>query len=58
MSPMPPMIAVVKKKQSKKSTVDTSGRITPAYDFPVPNTPLTTKKKGQESKEKTRKDHG
>jgi hypothetical protein len=40
MSPMPPMIAVVKKKHRKQSTADTSGRITPAYDFPVPDTPL------------------
>ena len=55
MSPMPPMIAVVKKKQSEKSAVDTSGRITPAYDFPVPNTPLTTKKKAKKAKRKPAK---
>jgi hypothetical protein len=55
MSPMPPMIAVVKKKQSKKSAVDTSGRITPAYDFPVPNTPLPTKKTAKKAKTKPAK---
>jgi hypothetical protein len=55
MSPMPPMIAVVKKKQSEKSAVDTSGRITPAYDFPVPNTPLPTKKTAKKAKRKPAK---
>ena len=55
MSPMPPMIAVVKKKQSEKSAVDTSGRITPAYDFPVPNTPLPTKKPAKKAKRKPAK---
>lgn len=44
MSPMPPMLAVVKKKPHKKS-VDTSGRTTPTYDIPVPQTPLSTPKK-------------
>lgn len=55
MSPMPPVIAVVKKKLSKKSAVDTSGRITPAYDFPVPNTPLPTKKAAKKAKRKPAK---
>jgi hypothetical protein len=45
MSPMPPMAAVVKKKPRKKPAVNTSGRITPAYDIPVPDTPLPTPKK-------------
>lgn len=45
MSPMPPMVAVVKKKPRKKSAADTSGRITPTYDIPVPDTPLPTSKK-------------
>jgi hypothetical protein len=54
-SPMPPMIAVVKKKQSRKSAIDTSGRITPAYDFPVPNTPLPTKNTAKKAKRKPAK---
>jgi hypothetical protein len=42
MSPVPPMVAVVKKKPRKKSAVNTSGRITPTYDIPIPDTPLPT----------------
>jgi hypothetical protein len=45
MSPMPPMVAVVKKKPRKKSAIDTFGRITPTYDIPVPDTPLPAPKK-------------
>ena len=45
MSPMPPMAAVVRKKPRKKSAVDTSGRITPTYDIPIPDTPLPAPKK-------------
>jgi hypothetical protein len=45
MSPMPPMVAVVKKKPRKKPAVDTSGRITPTYDIPGPDAPLPTLKK-------------
>ena len=45
MSQMPPMATVVKKKPLKKSAVDTSGRITPTYDIPIPDGPLPTSKK-------------
>ena len=38
--PSPPMVMVVKKKLPKKSAVDTSGRITPNYDIPIPDTPI------------------
>jgi hypothetical protein len=54
-SPMPPIIAVVRKKRSKKSAVDTSGRITPAYDFPVPDTPLPTKQTAKKASRKPAK---
>ncbi|MEO8319676.1 MAG: hypothetical protein ABI561_15250 [Bradyrhizobium sp.] len=36
----PPVVAIGKKKPRKKTGVDTSGRITPDYDFPVPETPM------------------
>ncbi len=45
MSPAPPMVAVVKKKPRKKSAVDTSGRTTPTYDIPIPDTPMPAPKK-------------
>jgi hypothetical protein len=44
-TPMPAMVAVVKKKPRKKPAVNTSGRITPTYDIPIPDTPLPTPKK-------------
>jgi hypothetical protein len=43
--PAPPIVAIVKKKSRKKTGVDTSGRITPNYDFPVPETPMKAAKK-------------
>ena len=44
--PSQPMVAIVKKKLRKKSAVDTSGRITPDYDIPVPDTAMPSPKKG------------
>jgi hypothetical protein len=44
-APSPPMVAIVKKKPRKKSAVNTSGRITPVYDIPVPDTPMPAPKK-------------
>ena len=38
--PALPIVAIVKKKSHRKAGVDTSGRITPDYDFPVPETPM------------------
>jgi hypothetical protein len=55
MSPAPPMVAVVKKKPRKKPAVNTSGRITPTYDIPVPDTPLPTPKKAAKKSSKTAK---
>jgi hypothetical protein len=43
--PAPPLVAIVKKKPRKKTGVDTSGRITPDYDIPVPKTPLPSPRK-------------
>jgi hypothetical protein len=40
-----PIVAIVKKKPRKKSGVDTSGRITPDYDIPLPDTPMPSPKK-------------
>ena len=45
MSPMPPLAVVVKRKPRKNSAIDTSGRTTPTYDIPVPDTPLPASKK-------------
>jgi len=44
--PSQPMVAIVKKKLRKKSAVDTSGRITPDYDIPVPDTAMPSPKNG------------
>jgi hypothetical protein len=46
--PSPPMVAIVKKKLRKKSALDTSGRITPDYDIPMPDKPMPSPKKGAE----------
>jgi hypothetical protein len=43
--PAPPIVAIVKKKSRKKTGVDTSGRITPNYDFPVSETPMRSPRK-------------
>ena len=43
--PAAPIVAIVKKKHRKKSGVDTSGRITPDYDTPVPDMPMPSPKK-------------
>jgi hypothetical protein len=43
--PVPPIVAIVKKKPRRKTGVDTSGRITPDYDFPVPETPMPPPRK-------------
>jgi hypothetical protein len=43
--PAPPLVAIVKKKPRKKTGVDTSGRITPDYDIPVPVTPMPSPRK-------------
>jgi hypothetical protein len=43
--PAPPIVAIAKKKPRKKSGVDTSGRITPDYDTPLPDTPMPSPKK-------------
>jgi hypothetical protein len=42
--PSPPMVMVVKKKLPKNSAGDTSGRITPDYDIPIPDTPMPSPK--------------
>src|SRR4051812_27392867 len=47
-----PLIAIVKKKPRKKSDVDTSGRITPDYDFPVPETPMPSPSKASKKASK------
>jgi hypothetical protein len=41
---MPPFVAIPKKARKKK-TPDTSGRITPTYDFPAPTSKMPVKKK-------------
>lgn len=38
--PSPPLVAIVKNRSRKKKGVDTSGRITPEYDIPVPESPM------------------
>jgi hypothetical protein len=43
--PAPPLVAIVKKKPRKKTGVDTSGRITPDYDMPVPEAPMPSPRK-------------
>lgn len=43
--PAPPNVAIVKKNSRKKTGADTSGRITPNYDFPAPETPMKAAKK-------------
>jgi hypothetical protein len=43
--PAPPLVAIVKKKPRKKTGVDTSGRITPDYDIPVPEEPMLSPRK-------------
>jgi hypothetical protein len=45
LDPAPPIIAIVNKKPRKKSDVDTSGRITPDYDIPIPDAPMPSPKK-------------
>ena len=42
--PAPSVVAIVKKATRQKSRVDTSGRITPAYDIPLPDTPMPSPK--------------
>ena len=43
--PVPPVVTIVKKKARKKSSVDTSGRITPDYDTLLPDTAMPSPKK-------------
>jgi hypothetical protein len=43
--PAPPLVAIVKKKSRKKTGVDTSGRIAPDYDIPVPESPMPSPRK-------------
>jgi hypothetical protein len=43
-SMMPPYV-VIPKEARKKKTPDTSGRITPTYDFPAPTSKMPVKKK-------------
>jgi hypothetical protein len=53
---MPPLIVIPRRKKSapKQETPDTSGRITPTYDFPVPTSKMPVKKKaGEKQKPKT-----
>jgi hypothetical protein len=44
---MEPFVIIPRRKKSapKKNTPDTSGRITPTYDFPVPTSKMPVKKK-------------
>ena len=50
--PSQPMVAIAKKKLRKKSAVDTSGRITPDYDIPVPDTAMPSPKNGAKAASK------
>ena len=43
--PAAPVVAIARKKPRKKTGVDTSGRITPDYDFPAPETPMPSPRK-------------
>jgi hypothetical protein len=40
-----PIVAIAKKKPRKKAGVDTSGRITPDYDIPIPEAPMASPRK-------------